>query len=845
LQLVTGPHELIDLHPHITVVAGLDDAGRARLIDAVRGLSTGRARDAQGLLEAHGVLFDLSPEALALLDVTAADLQPVVTQDDLPTAHRSPRARERSVAQRTLDEITDRWTNASEEHARAEAALVAAPEVEERARRALDDVDADTAGQIEIVDRLTAQLDQAVEQRRRLTDDQASLAPQVAQAEARRAEVAAATESVRSARQVAAERCAVLAAQLDEARIGRDPSSADAVEAAVAAVARAEEEVEAEREAERVALAEAAARAGDEPPTARLARVQDEIDAAERRLAGLVAVATEPVAEALDRVRSLDRSVMVPMPEAVALIEELSLLEVELVSTEALGGTPGGGLAEGRVRLDDAHQALLEAEQAVRNPELDRDLVDRLEHTHADLLDATEKAGGRFGGGRAQRRVESLRAAEQTVLDEMGFTSYSDYMMGNSLLHVDPAKEATLDAARAELADAEDAWRTLQAATDAELERAERMERRRGLLDDARALLGRPISSGSVIEALGELQVEAEAPGDATAELREALDHAGVALGDEALDRDDLVLIAEAWLVETKGAAAREQALRDDLERLAFERIEAVGAVEAEQERSRPHDGPTPEERRQARLDAAHADQRAAEARLRAHQAIEARSAALAEELATAAEAARIASEEAAEADAAYDAAVEEEADLRASLERITAELAAAMETEATTNDELREHTDQPADTPDALAAAHAQAAAARAAAEARVAKRAGERAAIEAQRRQATADLGALDDGEDVEEEASLAEAVEWYLLARLAAQRSVSLAGSVPLLLDDALVGLDEDELEHVLGRLERMAEAVQVIVVSDDDKAANWARLAGGERAAVVRAQPSSTR
>ena len=42
--------------------------------------------------------------------------------------------------------------------------------------------------------------------------------------------------------------------------------------------------------------------------------------------------------------------------------------------------------------------------------------------------------------------------------------------------------------------------------------------------------------------------------------------------------------------------------------------------------------------------------------------------------------------------------------------------------------------------------------------------------------------------------------------------------------------------------LGRLERMAAAVQVIVVSDDPVAASWAGLAGADRAAVVRPEAS---
>jgi uncharacterized protein YhaN len=82
----------------------------------------------------------------------------------------------------------------------------------------------------------------------------------------------------------------------------------------------------------------------------------------------------------------------------------------------------------------------------------------------------------------------------------------------------------------------------------------------------------------------------------------------------------------------------------------------------------------------------------------------------------------------------------------------------------------------------------------------------------------------------------------VEWYLLARLAAQRSVSFAGSVPLLIDDALRGLESAEVRHLLDRLERMAAAVQVIYVSDDPGVAAWAEVAGPDRAAVVTPEPA---
>jgi hypothetical protein len=82
--------------------------------------------------------------------------------------------------------------------------------------------------------------------------------------------------------------------------------------------------------------------------------------------------------------------------------------------------------------------------------------------------------------------------------------------------------------------------------------------------------------------------------------------------------------------------------------------------------------------------------------------------------------------------------------------------------------------------------------------------------------------------------------EELEWYLLSRLAAQRSVSFAGSVPIVLDDALDGQPADSIEHLLESLERMAVAVQIIVLTDDPQVALWADRVGPDRAAIVEAE-----
>ena len=432
------------------------------------------------------------------------------------------------------------------------------------------------------------------------------------------------------------------------------------------------------------------------------------------------------------------------------------------------------------------------------------------------------------------------------MLAELDLPSYSDYMIGSSLLHVDPVKEAALDDARAELSAAEDAWKAVTAETETELGRAEQMERRRRLIDDARRLLGRSVSSAAVVAELRAMRVAVGPPAELLADLREALDGGGLAFEDSDLERDELVLVAEAWLEESATASERERALRADLDRRRAERVEVSVALAAgPSDHDAVPDEPGTEEERAERLAAARERRAAAEERHRAHLAVEREIATIAEELAVAVSLERATQEAAADADAAVAAAEWAEADAVAARDAADAARRRAEEAEREAVEALDEQPDGEAQVADGLSDALVDAEAAHAAAVARAAETAAVLAQLDAER-QAAEGATLADDDRSPEEPPPprLSEEVEWYLLARLAAQRSVSLAGSLPLLLDDALADLSPDDVEHVLGRLERMAAAVQVIVVSDDPAAALWADLAGADRAAVVRPEAFRT-
>jgi peptide chain release factor subunit 1 len=73
----------LSFHPQITVVGGLDDACRVRLLDALRALPSGAEPGWEGLIEAHGVVLDLDRESLRLLGLQH-DVDVVVGAGDLP-----------------------------------------------------------------------------------------------------------------------------------------------------------------------------------------------------------------------------------------------------------------------------------------------------------------------------------------------------------------------------------------------------------------------------------------------------------------------------------------------------------------------------------------------------------------------------------------------------------------------------------------------------------------------------------------------------------------------------------------------------------------------------------------
>lgn len=819
LRLDLGPARL-ELHPYVSVVRELDDSTRRRLVDALAGLVTGAVQQAGGLVEAHGVLLDLDGPTLELLDLTAVrDIDVVVRAEQLPGAALGPAARKRADLELRRGELAERARAAEHELERARLAAVAASD----ALRAVDDHAAPAP-----VEPPRDLLDARLAARAAAEEALAAAQRALAQAEVDHQQAVDRREAAQREREELLAKATAAAAELDVARASRDPFASAAVEAARDRVREVEGEL-ADLDEDDVDLAPAT---GDGDPAARIDELVAQRQLLEATLLSMDVVDPYRVEAALASADEPGREApLAPVEDAQALADEWDALDARL--------RRGGGdrattetLVAARRRLDAARVAVFEAERAVRLPDVSRADAEALEEAHEAVLRAQDRSERRLTGGRARVKLDEARQHEQHILDRLGFLTYADFVMGTSILNVDVEKERALDEARAALDAAEREVAELEAGVDAELALAEGREQLRALRARAVELLGRD-PGADVSWALRQLRAPAAARSPRVQRLQRALEDVGVVLDEEDATPELLNDLAKVWLDEQRGVAAQRERVEGELAATDAE-LAALQAATADRESASRS---TSERRRRltARLEEARAALVGAEQRVERHRAAE---------------------DEVDAARATLDEVARQEERVAGSLTNLEhAEVLAA----ATVRE--RQHAlDQARAALDDAGAAVAEVEAELDALRQQLASAAGEggrlgaeAAAAEAEQRLADAsaalesqrsaladvegELGALPAPADGEGAAPSAEELEWYLLSRLAAQRSVSYAGSVPLVLDDALHGIPPDSLTHLLERLERMASAVQVVIVTDDPAVTAWADLVGPERAALV--------
>lgn len=457
--------------------------------------------------------------------------------------------------------------------------------------------------------------------------------------------------------------------------------------------------------------------------------------------------------------------------------------------------------ADALAELDEARSQVEAAERAAVAPTVDRSVVQRLEAVRDEIFEVDDRQSV-LAAARNKRRLAELRSEEAILLDRLGFDTYSSYVMGIPSVRAELERAAQVDAALEHVQQLESQLVAMRADAPSEADLADAAFQLHRLLGQAARLLGAADVAVDA-EALAADVIEggdgARVVHDIGVELRdrrivspEFTDEAAAALGvalDElsaAVAGIDVVLpVAPDSVPQPPTAPGPVDPMAAPAVLLArseewldwFEELRRwLASVDA---------GTETLERRVAELGSRPRDER-----MERWAEVEA------------------------ELDEALDRLTEAQERVRAH-EEATARLATLRDRELELRDRERElleriaaetATTRPPPPPPPVTEVRPD----------------------------------AVDAADGASTEGPLAAdqhdpgAVEWAVVARLARQRSVSFVGSLPLVVD----GLPDDPSVRaaVLGRLDRMSDLVQVVVVSDDDSAAVWA--AGlGERGRCV--------
>lgn len=480
-----------------------------------------------------------------------------------------------------------------------------------------------------------------------------------------------------------------------------------------------------------------------------------------------------------DRVRlSLRRLQIVRTPQPVPCPEATAAAEAVVAAQRALLTTSIAGPHELRVEeAAAAHRAarfdLLALERDVKSPPLPAELVEMLERTRDELVDLHTRRRGR---GKS-KRLAQLAQEEHNLLLQLGFTSWTTYIRNEPERTSSASAQMELHTARRLVVETEERLKDAIDARDADPEIATRRAVLRHAVVEGCALLDAPVPDG--------------------------LDDASVAGVIDALRRKqtdgtvDVGLLGTATdslIAELERAGVTVQSTSpSDVERSALSWLENFGDPEMRVEQVEAELAALNRRRDAASGSNSSADRAAA--MLRPQLALdprisEARSA-VAEHIARV-ERHHRALANLSELRARYELLKGYESQLRAQMvdnERMTG-LAATARHEAAR--ELRRIQADPAGMP--MTAGGADSATSR-------------------------------------------FEQIEWFVLAKLAQQRAVSYAGSVPLVIDDAFSEWSFVDVAGVHLRLERMSAAIQIVYLTSSPEVLAWARRLGPDRASVI--------
>lgn len=738
-----GTKQTIEVHPAVTVLGGLDAAARRTwATDLARALQGETAASLDLEVEVEGRRQTLSPELVRTLGLGEASTAVTVFATDLPGAVVVEAARP-----------------------------VPAPAAETAPAVDLTALEAEVADGDARVQRLAAEL-----------------------AEAKRAATSAADEVTTAGRLGDREAAADL-------RVAEEQ-----LEAARRAVASAREQLDA---AEQVARSDADAEsARSDEARSRVERLQRELATLEAERAEIVARMVEagdpgdpaPVEQALAGLRRLKSVKPKPSAKAVELADRWIEAREKLAALPQPPQPPEWLVTPALAALQEAREALAEAESGAQPVDVDPEKIEALDRAHRDVLDAEQRAMKK-GSRLNRRRLDAAHEAEQAALSALGVKSYGEYLQRIAPA-IEPAGsgEDRVAAARAALADAEAVWEELHGG-QASPEWTAAKEHQASVRAEAIAMLGADVDDDALEDRLrNHLEAVVDTEWAETA-LATALRQAGAPVPAGG----DLEAEAERWLADAPALSEARRALEQELsdldgrlsateEQLAEQRADAFFADDGKGDAA-PSTPAPPTTGPLAALRRALHDAEAAQAEA---------------EVAVAGVRERVVANEAQQA---HRAELEAVADARrADVDRLQRELTAAEAALASTRERVRAASGdraKPAKGPK------------------------GQPGADGAGANPAGANPNGAGPGVDLS--AVVGMEAEAYLLARVAALRGAA-GGPLPLVLDgDAVAGLSDGAARRVFRLLGRLAGSMQVVVLGDGESIATWAEGLG-DRAAV---------
>jgi len=497
----------------------------------------------------------------------------------------------------------------------------------------------------------------------------------------------------------------------------------------------------------------------------------------------------DPLRRALDDLRSAREPSRRPDPTCRGLAVELEDLRRSMEALEtrrlAVEETLGAALEQ----LAEAEAELELARDSIRSPELHPAVVRQLEAVRDEIFELEER-GGRVAAVRHRRRIDELRSEEALLLDQLGFDTYTAFVMGRPNRETESVRAIREDRARSRLDQLTEEVDRLRQELPGGTEDVWNRDERDRIVDAAAEHLGtsadglRRLTTAELIELL-QSQVERPSP-TASAEIltasgrvAAALVAAGAPAPAAVADPEVMSDLAEAWLADEPARNARREAVTVELEQAERELEAHEGARSAD-------DG--------GRLADLDAELRALQARVAAGEEAVTR-----HERATA---------ELAELRARELELRDRERDLLVRIsdrERLL---------EVLGSDAPPDPTSLPPQMPDLPPVSGAG-------------SWVGPPPEVVAG---VVAEEGRPDDTAEalqrvVQRDASVLWPIdrEWQLLARLGEVRSLGTVGSVPLLVH----GIDAASVETpaLLHRIASMSELVQMIVLSDDERLGRW--------------------